>query len=334
MQVGQTYKGFQGGLYENSSDSVPADHAAMGNTLGNQMQPLDANGNPSPGGLVGFISIGMSNAFQESNAFKNDITGNPQTHSDMLFVTAAQPDVTACYWAQAHGTPACGPSPSQGKWCNPSLDNPYDIARDCFLTPAGLSEAQVQAVWLKEADKDPGLNGLRTLCDATQPGCVNDSGTDAITLEALLGDVLRAARVRYPNLKQVFLASRTFGGYAKITLNPEPYAYESGFAVKWLIQAQINQIRGQGIDPVAGDLSYGNGTNGVAPWVAWGAYIWTNGPIPRSDGLVWCNGQPNAPCNGSKDVESDGTHPGPDGEQKVSKLLQGFFFNSSFTPWF
>jgi hypothetical protein len=335
MQTSQSYLGFQGNLYENNSNTAPSDHAAVGNALGQVVRPLDANGNSDPNGKVGFISIGMSNAYQESNTFRNQIQADPRVRANLLFVTAAQPEVTACYWATPFGTPGCGPSPSQGKWCNPSLDNPYDIARDCFLTPAGLTEKQVEVIWLKEADKEPGLNGLRSLCDASQPGCVNDGNTDAIHLEALLADDVRAARVRYPNLKQVFFASRTYGGYATIPLNPEPYAYESGFAVKWLIQAQINQMRGLGTDPVAGDLNYGSGSNGVAPWVAWGAYIWANGPRARSDGFAWCNGQPGQPCNGSQDVDpTDGTHPAHAGEVKVANLLENFFLSSSFSPWF
>ena len=35
----------------------------------------------------------------------------------------------------------------------------------------------------------------------------------------------------------VYLSSRIYGGWAKVRLNPEPYAYESNFAVKWLARA-------------------------------------------------------------------------------------------------
>ena len=57
-------------------------------------------------------------------------------------------------------------------------------------------------------------------------------------------------------------------------MNPEPYAYESGFSMKWLIEAQINQMETGVIDPDAGDLDY---DSGVAPWLAWGTYLWADG---------------------------------------------------------
>jgi len=91
--------------------------------------------------------------------------------------------------------------------------------------------------------------------------------------------------------------------------------------VKWLIQAQITQMSGGGIDPRAGDLNY----NGVAPWVAWGPYLWADGLTPRSDGLTWA-------CS---DLESDGTHTSQSGEQKVGSMLLNFFLNSpQASPWF
>jgi len=124
-------------------------------------------------------------------------------------------------------------------------------------------------------------------------------------------------------MQQVFLSSRIYAGYATTSLNPEPYAYESGFAVKWIVQAQIDQMANGGVpvDPRAGNLDYDT----LAPWIGWGAYLWAAGPRPRSDGLVWL----------PADFVADGTHPSPSGQSKVGSLLMDFFKGSPVTAcWF
>ena len=101
--------------------------------------------------------------------------------------------------------------------------------------------------------------------------------------------------------------------------NPEPYSYYTGWAVKKVIEDQIN-----------GDsqLAY-SGTNPKSPWLSWGIYLWSDGNTPQASNsnVFWtCTNDFNA---------SDGTHPSIAGAQKVGNLLLNFFStDSTATPWF
>ena len=99
----------------------------------------------------------------------------------------------------------------------------YWTTVDERLRAAGVTRAQVQAAWIKEADAGP-TQGFPAY---------------ARTLQGELERIVSLMHARFSNLKLVYLSSRTYGGYARTPLNPEPYAYESGFAVKWLIEQQL-----------------------------------------------------------------------------------------------
>jgi len=325
MTPSENYLTFQGGLYENSNDTVPADHNAAGLAAAGAIQPLDTNGNPSASGKIVFVAVGRSTGVDEFAVFMNQAASNSGVnHATLAIVNGALTGAMPCVWTVTSGPPSC----------NPSLGNQYDRVRDMVLAPLGLTEKQVQAAWIEEYNGDPAADGFQSLCDPTVAGCSNDvSHTEALRYEQQLGAILRAAKTRWPNLQQAFHSSRIYGAYATTDHSSEPYPYEYGFSVKWLIQAQILQIRsgGTSIDPTAGDLNY---NAGAAPWTAWGPYTWANGDTPRSDGLVWCNGQANSPCNGEVDFQPDGTHPNTQGDEKVANLLMNFFLNSSYTHWF
>jgi len=354
MTAGETYQGFAGGLYGNGSDTMPSGHNAEGLALAGTIQPLDTDGNPSPSGKVILTSIGMSNAADEFGAFKQYIASGAGSssvdQSTLVVLNGALGGMTACYWVVANGPPPC----------SPNTENQFDRVQETVLAP-NYTQQQVQAVWIEEANGGPGVQGCGSngaepcnpLCNTSVTGCTNtDTTTEALRYEMQLGEIFRAAKSRWPNLRVAFPSSRIYGGYATTDVNPEPYAYEYGFSVQWLIQAQINQENGGPIDPVAGDLcdipaSSGGcayGVAGIAPWVGWGPYTWANGATPRSDGLVWCNGQTASPCNGEQDFQSDGTHPSTVGSEKVAygrdnpggvQNLFDFFMQSPYTEsWF
>jgi hypothetical protein len=290
------YKGLQGGLYENGTNEIPHDHAADGLALAAQVKPIR--------GKFVLLSIGMSNATIEFRAFQSIAAAdNRVNHSTMALINGAQGAMTACFWRFATENPV-----QSGCRAPHAIPNQYDRIRDELLKPAGLAEDQVEVIWLKNADPRPTI-------------AFPAPDADAYVYERELGETIRAARARYPNLKLLFISSRVYAGYATVPLNPEPYAYEYGFSVKWAIQAQIDQMRSGKVDPVMGDLDY---KRNVAPWIAWGPYLWADGTVPRSDGLTW---KPS-------EFQDDGTHPNKEGVNKVGHMLMDFFQNSPFTSWF
>jgi hypothetical protein len=269
---------------------MPASHALAGLAAAARIQPLDVNGAANPNGKIVLVSIGMSNTTQE---FCSDggLPGSCQTTS-FIAQALADPSVNHSTLALVNG--AYGGKSSEF-WVSPTLPD-YDRVRDTWLKPLGLSERQVQIAWVKVANPQPRVS-------------LPDTAADAYAMERQIGEIARALKTRYPNLQQVYLTSRIYAGYATSLLNPEPYAYETGFAVKWAIESQIQEMTTGAGDGRAGSLRYDNGR---APWLAWGPYPWANGATPRSDGLVWMKSDFNT---------SDYTHPGATARQKVGAML-------------
>src|ERR1041384_7984060 len=138
MTPSQNYLNFQGGLYENSSDTVPPDHNTAGLTAAAAIQPLDTNGNPSASGQIVFVAIGRSTTVDEFVPFMNQAgTNSGVNHATLVIVNGALSGAMPCIWTVASEPPSC----------NPSLGNQYDRVRDTVLAPLGLTEKQVQAAW-------------------------------------------------------------------------------------------------------------------------------------------------------------------------------------------
>ncbi len=217
------------------------------------------------------------------------------------------------------------------------------------LTTNGFSDNQVQVIFLYDSTNYP-------TCDLGGNHCNDpDNDTpDAYVSEQYLGDIMRYLRKglngtsRYPNLRQVFVISRNYGGYAKNPptggttgcLSPEPFSFEEAFGVQRLAVAQIRQAFGlSSSDTYSGAVDYNN-----APWFDWGPYLWASGNIPRSDLLVWCNNNgPN--CTGDIDFRNgnasmglygDFTHPRHDGQTKAATKIKEWLTdpnNHLVTPW-
>jgi len=102
---------------------------------------------------------------------------------------------------------------------------------------------------------------------------------EAKRIQADLLAVVHNIHDKFPNVKMIYLSNRIYAGYAVSALNPEPHAYETGFAVKWLIADQIAGNAGIELRSPKGAVR--------APWLAWGPDIWADGMKARKDGLFY-----------------------------------------------
>lgn len=333
---GPPYMGmYELGLYPDRAVEMPADHYAEGIARANTIVPLDTNGNYDPvNGEIILMSQGMSNtagpwcntygripAYTENGVVpcRGSTLGgrvrNPggavAVNDRLHVVPGAFVSQTAAQWIDDNGGPLVSNPPNPDL---PDFYGNYTRLRDYFFpyeTPP-VTEAQVQVMWMKHLNPGP---------QHSLPG----SNADAYQLLDYLGRIIRFSKQRYPNLKMVFITSSAYRGFSDMPLFPEPFGYETGFTVKWLIEAQIRQMRNGGVvtNPLAGDLNYADGT---APWIAWGPYMWSDGTTSRSSDLLnWSPGE----------YVSDGVHLFPQGLAKFGIILHHFFTNSPFTRcWF
>jgi hypothetical protein len=205
-------------------------------------------------GKVALISIGMSNTTMEFQVFQKTTAADSAIHPNLVIVDCAQ----------------------SGRGADVTAKPDADFWKICGerLQAAGVTPSQVEAARIKQAYARP-----------SQP-----FPAEPKIMQGYLRDTVHNLHDKFPNLKIAYLSSRIYGGYANTNLNPEPHAYEGGFAVKWLIAAQIAGDPELNCDPKKGAVR--------APWLAWGPYLWADGVKGRGDGLVWLR----------SDVGADGTH--------------------------
>lgn len=113
-------------------------------------------------------------------------------------------------------------------------------------------------------------------------------------------------------------AGQPAGGHASNALNPEPFAYESAFAVRWLIQDQMKGEAELNFTAEKGEVK--------APLLLWEPYLWADGTTPRQEDKLSYR---------REDFADDGTHPSQSGKEKVAGLLLHFLKNDPLAkPWF
>lgn len=282
MTAEDRYKGEDGGLYGSGRNELPESLSAAAEKVTAKIKPLDAAGNPADDGKIGLVSISMSNATQEFSRFKKLAAADAQKSPLVSVVDCAQGGQTMARWAD----------PKAACWTE----------ADRRLKSADVSREQVQIAWVKLANAGPN-------------GELDKHGKQ---LERDTRIVLANLNKRFPNLRIAYLGSRIYGGWADGRLNPEPYAYEGAFVVRWLIQSQMKADARLNYDSDRGEVE--------SPLLLWGPYFWADGTTPRkSDGLVWER----------TDLGSDGTHPSDSGRQKVAEQLLNFFKTDAHArTWF
>lgn len=268
-----TFMGEMGGLYPNGSNSMPAAFYQDAMAMAAAVQPLDGAGNPNEKGKIGLVAIGASTVAMFGKALGDMIYDVPGIDPAIIYVNGGIGgqdlnkirDPLARYWVEV----------------------------DSRVKMAGLTNEQVQVVWMQEDD-------LR-----------NTSSAFPDRAEMLANEFVYAAqqlKIRYPNLKLLYFTGRHTTAYMPAEAkdkHKEPRAYLNGWATKWLIEAQIAGIP---------ELTY-KGEDAKVPLLLWGPYFWTQGEKPRKDGYTF-----------TKDmVTADGVHPNAEGEVKVANDIIKFW---------
>jgi hypothetical protein len=280
MTADEKYKGETGGLYGEGQNEPPAAHREAALEQAKLIRPLNMEGQPDENGKIGLVSIGMSNTTQEFSAFLRLANADREKSPNVVLIDGAQGGMEALAWAD--------PSSIRRE----EARNPWEVLM-ARLRQQGVSPEQVQVVWMKQARRSPAQQG--------------EFPQHAKEMQGHMVTILHRLTETFPNLRLVYLSNRIYAGYARSNLNPEPYAYETAFVVRWLIQDQIEGQPALNFDPEKGEVK--------SPLLLWGPYLWADGENGRKmDDLVW---KP-------EDFAADGTHPSDSGRRKVAQLLLDF----------
>lgn len=185
-----------GDLYA-GGNTMPAAHGAAAPAV----TPVD--------GIVGVISLGMSNGQQEWGEFLQQIASRNDLASNLRFANGAQSGKSMALWA----------NPANNAWDNAVAD----------VAAAGIRADQVRVVWMKMGSR------LGELGDDTFDERV-------ATEQRWLNAVIDNAAAVFPNLQRVYVSSRIYAGYsADTSIHAEPMTgYDNGFAVKAVVQDSID----------------------------------------------------------------------------------------------
>ena len=284
-----TFNGMTGGLYPNGSNNLPEAHRKAAIDIARtQIVPRDISGKPDEqNGKIVWLSIGMSNTRMETQQFLPLANAYENKNPKLILVDGAQ------------GSMASNRVSNPG---NPNYEKFWNTI-SINLAAAGVTENQVQVIWFKQTNPAGRKPTVQAFYD-----------TLVVQFKRTMNDIKR----RFPNAKLCYMSSRISARYASSVLNPEPYAYWTGWAMKKVIEDQINGDK---------QLQYG-GPAANSPLLVWGIYPWSDGITPQKS-------NPNVFWDCAADFNKDGTHPSPVGAAKVGQWLLSFYQNDPLScPWF
>lgn len=199
-----------------------------------------------------FMAIDSSNLWDEFKEFTNTFGAAPDLNPQMTLVNASTGGCDTFSWA--YDTP-CG-----------GANVPAWEQMDAKLAAKGMTRADVKVVFTKIVTAK-----FRFSAKQFEPRLVQE--------KQFARDFLTALRVKLPNVTMVYLSSRIYAGYSTAgVLSPEPMAYETGWAVRDLIDEQHTAVLQANTSSPMHDQN--------VPWVTWGPYMWADGTTPRVDALT------------------------------------------------
>lgn len=269
-----------GGLYPGGVNKASGTYAHNLLRFSDSIIPIDTFGNPSATGNILFLSLGGSTGGHNMQALRDKTKGNPETNP---------------YLKLLNGNNGSGEA-SLNSIAKP--DAPYWDHVTYSLTATKSSYRQVQVIYLETEDSS---------VNVSWPG-------RPIEVKLLLEAALRNIKIKFPNIKIVYVLGRTQTFNVVATWNKEPCPYYFGWACKWAIQDQINNVPG---------TKY-KGPKAVAPLLAWGFYQWADSMPRKTDGFYWLPSE-----------TADGLHANAEGQDTLSNRFQNFLLTDKYaSTWY
>ena len=276
----RTFMGYVGGLFPGGTNNPSGQYATDLLKVSRNIQPIDSFGNPYKHGRVVFISLGGSTCGHNMIQLKKQTVNDPETNQKLALLNCSN----------GYG------EASLNSIMNP--DDPYWDHVSQIIHGAYSSYRQVQVIYLETDDSS------RYVKWPGRPNLVKNE----------LETALRVFKVKFPNLKVVYVLgrTRTFGNQALWNREPSPYYF--GWACKWAIEDQINGVPG---------TEY-KGPKTVAPMLTWGWYEWADSLPRKTDGFYWRESE-----------TKDGLHATPVGQDTLATRFQNFLLTDKYAKnWY